>query len=88
MAGSGPHQENPRQADPQQTELIRPQLQNNPPDLGPNLGNGRNREGSVYTTQMSESYSQVGSRISQRQNNYQAMQQEIDDLKKKLRRAQ
>ena len=88
MAGSGPHQENPRQADPQQTEPIGPQRQNNPPDPWPNPGNGRNREGSVHTTQTSQNHSQVGSRISQRRNNYQAMQREIDDLKKKLRRAQ
>ena len=74
MAGSGPHQENPRQVDSQQTELIGPQWQNNLPDPGPNPGNGRNREGSVHTTQMSQSHSQVGSRISQRRNNYQAMQ--------------
>ena len=52
------------------------------------MGNGRNREGSVHTTQTSQSHSQVGSRISQRQNNRQAMQREIDDLKKRLRRAQ
>ena len=77
MVGSGPHQENPRQVDPQQIEPIGPQQQNNPPDPGPNLGNGRNREGSVHTTQTSQSHSQVGSRISQRQNNYQAMQREI-----------
>ena len=30
----------------------------------------------------------MGSRISQRQNNHQAMQQEIDDLKKRLRHVQ
>jgi len=88
MAGSGPHQENPRQADPQRTEPIGPQRQNNLLDLKPNLGNGRNREGSIHTTQTSQSHSQVGSRISQRQNNHQAMQGEIDDLKKRLRHAQ
>ena len=88
MAGSSPHQENPCQADPQQTEPIGPQRQNNTSDPGPNLGNGRNREGSVHTTQTSQSHSQVGSRISQRRNNYQAMQREIDDLKKKLHCAQ
>ena len=88
MVGSGPHQENPRQASPQQTEPIGPQGQNNPPDPRPNPSNGRNREGSIHTTQTSQSHSQVGSRISQRRNNYQAMQREIDDLKKKLRRAQ
>ena len=88
MAGSGPHQENPHQADPHQTEPIGPQRQNNPPDPGLNPGNGRNQEGSVHTTQLSQSHSQVGSSISQRRNNYQAIQREIDDLKKKFRRAQ
>ena len=88
MAGSGPHQENPRQADPQRTKPIGHQRQNNLSDPRPNPGNGRNREGSVHTTQTSQSHSQVGSRISQRRNNYQAMQREIDDLKKKLRHAQ
>ena len=42
----------------------------------------------MHTTQTSKSHSQVSTRISQRQNNNQAMQQEIDDLKKKLRHAQ
>ena len=42
----------------------------------------------MHTTQMSQSHSQVGSRVSQRQNNHQAMQQEIDDLKRRLRHAQ
>ena len=42
----------------------------------------------MNTTQSSKSHSQMGSRISQRQNSKQTMQQEIDDLKRKLRRAQ
>ena len=42
----------------------------------------------MNTTQTSKSYSQVGSRISQRRNSNQIMQHEIDHLKKKLRRAQ
>ena len=88
MAGSGPHQENPRQTDPQRTEPIGPQRQSNPPDPEPNLGNERNKEGSVHTTQTSQSHSQVGSRISQRKNNRRAIQREIDDLKKRLRHAQ
>ena len=90
MVGSGPHQEKPRQTDPQRTEPVGSQQQSN--FLGPeheqNRENERNREGSVHTTQTSKSHSQVDSRISQRQNNNQAMQQEIDDLKKKLRYAQ
>ena len=88
MVGSSTHQEKPRQTDLQRTEPIGPQRQSNPPDLKPNLGNERNQEGSVHTTQTSQSHSQVGSRISQRQNNHQAMQWEIDDLKKRLRHAQ
>ena len=42
----------------------------------------------MNTTQTSKSHSQMGSRVSQRQNSNQTMQQEIDDLKKKLRYAQ
>ena len=42
----------------------------------------------MHTTQTSKNHSQVGSCISQRQNNRQAMQREIDDLKKRLRHAQ
>ena len=84
MAGLGPHQENPHQANPQQTEPIESQRQNNPA----NLGNRRNHEGSVHTTQTNKSRTQIGSHVSQRRNNHQAMQREIDDLKRKLRRAQ
>ena len=42
----------------------------------------------MHTTQTSQSHSQVGSRISQRQNNRQVIQREIDDLKMRLRHAQ
>ena len=42
----------------------------------------------MNTTQTSKRNSQVGSHISQRQNSNQTMQQEIDDLKRKLRHAQ
>ena len=42
----------------------------------------------MNTTQTSKSHSQVGSHISQRQNSNQTMQQKIDDLKRKLHRAQ
>ena len=90
MVGSGPHQENPCQASPQRTEPVGSQQQGNfpSPEHEQNQENERNREGSVHTTQTSKSHSQVGSHISQRQNSNQAMQQEIDDLKKKLRHAQ
>ena len=42
----------------------------------------------MHTTHTSRSHSQRGSHVSQRQNDNKAMQREIDDLKKKLRRAQ
>ena len=88
MAGLSPHQENPHQADPQQTEPIGSQRQNSPPNPGTNPGNGRDHEGSVHTTQTSQSHTHIGSRISRKRNNYQTMQREIDDLKRKLCRAQ
>ena len=69
---------------PQQTKPVESQRQINPA----NPGSRRNREGSVHTTQTSQSHTQRGSHISQRRNSQQAMQREIDDLKRKLRRAQ
>ena len=84
MAELGPFQANPHQANPQQTEPIESQRQNNPA----NPGSRRNREGSVHTTQTSQSHIQIGSHVSQRRNSHQAMQREIDDLKRKLRHAQ
>ena len=84
MAGLSPHQENPHQANPQQTKPIESQGQN---DLA-NPGNRRNHERSVHTTQTSQSHTQIGSHVSRRRNNHQAMQREIDDLKRKLRHAQ
>ena len=79
MAELGPPLENP-----QQTEPVESQRQNNPT----NPRSRRNREGSVHTTQTSQSHTQVGSHVSQRRNSHQAMQREIDNLKRKLRRAQ
>ena len=66
------------------------QRQGNSPDheLERNQEDKRNIEGSVHITQTNRSPSQVGSRISQRQNNHRAMQKEIDDLKKRLCHAQ
>ena len=46
------------------------------------------REGSVRTTHTSKSHSRRGSHISERRDDNKAMQEEIDDLKKKLRHAQ
>ena len=42
----------------------------------------------MHTTHTSRSHSQGGSHVSQRKNDNKAMQREIDDLKKKLHRAQ
>ena len=42
----------------------------------------------MRTTHTSRSHSKVGSHMSQRQDNNKALQREIDDLKKKLRRVQ
>ena len=84
MAELGPHQENPHQANPQQIESIESQRQNNTT----NPSSRRNREGSVHTTQTSQSRTQIGSHVSQRRNSHQAMQREVDDLKRKLRRVQ
>ena len=79
MAELGPPLENP-----QQTEPVESQRQINPA----NPRSRRNREGSVHTTQTSQNHTQGGSHVSQRRNSHQAMQREIDDLKRKLRRVQ
>ena len=42
----------------------------------------------MHTTHTSKSHSQEGSHVSQRRDDNKAMQREIDDLKKKLCRAQ
>ena len=66
MVESGPHQENPRQGDPQRIEPVGSQQQGNFP--GPkhvqNQENEMNRERSVNTTQTSKSHSQVSSHVS------------------------
>ena len=80
MVGSGPNQAEPAGSHWQDDFL--------------NLERERNREhewdqeGSVHTMYTSRSHSRVGSQVSQKQNNNRAMQLEIDNLKKKLRRAQ
>ena len=85
MVGSGPHR-----ADSHQPEPAKSQQQGNfsNPEHGRNEENKRFREGSVNTTQTSRSHSRVGSHISQRQDNEQTIQREINDLKRKLRLAQ
>ena len=85
MAGLDPHRVGPHQLEP-----TRSQQQGNFPNLehGRNEENGRFREGSVNTTQTSKSHTRVGSHMSQRRDYEQAMQREINDLKRKLRFAQ
>ena len=76
MAGSGPHQ----------LEPTRSQQQGNfpNPEHGRNEENERFREGSVDTTQTSRSHTRVGSHMSQKRDDEQAMQREINDLKRRL----
>ena len=85
MVGSGPYS-----ADSHQPESARSQQHGNfpNPECDRNEENGRFREGSVNTTQTSRSHSRVSSHVSQRQNDEQAMQREINNLKRKLRHAQ
>ena len=85
MVGSGPHRAGSHQPEP-----ARSQQQGNFPNpkRDRNEENGRFREESAHTTQTSKSHSRVGSHVSQSQNDKQAMQREINDLKRKLRHAQ
>ena len=83
MVEPGPHQENSHQANSQRTQPIESQRQNNPI----NPGHRGDREGSVNTIRTSQSHTQIGSHVSQRRNSHQAMQREIDNLKRELRRA-
>ena len=85
MVGSSPHG-----AVPHQLEQTRSQQQDNfpNPEHGRNEENGRFREGSVDTTQTSRSHTRVGSHMSQKRDDERAMQQEINDLKRRLRFAQ
>ena len=77
MVGSGPHQMEPAGS----------QQQDNFLNLERERDRERHREGSMHTTHTSRSHSRVGTHMSQRPDNNKALQQEIDDLKKKLRRA-
>ena len=85
MVGLGPHKVGSHQPEP-----ARSQQQGNFLNLerDRNEENGRFREESVNTTQTSRSHSRVGSHVSQRQNDEQALQRKINDLKRKLRHAQ
>ena len=85
MVGSGPHRAGSHQPEP-----ARSQQQGNFPNpkRDRNEENGRFRKESAHTTQTSKSHSRVGSHVSQSQNDKQAMQREINNLKRKLRHAQ
>ena len=85
MVGSGHNRASSHKPKP-----ARSQQQGNFPNpkCDRNEENGRFREGSVNTTQTSKSHSRVGSHVSQRQNDKQAMQREINNLKSKLCHAQ
>ena len=85
MVGSGPHRASFHQLEPTRSQQ---QGKFANPERDQNEQSGRFREGSVNTTQTSRSQSRVGSHISQRQNYEQAMQRDINDLKRKLRHAQ
>ena len=85
MAGSDPHRASSHQHEPTKSQ----QQGNFPnPKHGRNEENGRFWEGSVNTTQTSRSHTRVGSHMSQRRDDEQAMQREINDLKRRLRLAQ
>ena len=82
MAGSDPHRASSHQHEPTKSQ----QQGNFPnPKHGRNEENGRFREGSVNTTQTSRSHTRVGSHMSQKRDDDQAMQREINDLKRRLR---
>ena len=77
MVGSGPHQ----------TEPAGSQRQGNFLNLELEKDQDKHWEGSVRTTHTSKTHSKVRSHVSQKQDDNKALQQEINDLKKKLRRA-
>ena len=83
MVGLGPHQ-----AGPHHTEPTSSQQQDNFLNLEQERNQDKRREGSIRTTHTSKSHSKGRSHISQKQDDNRALQQEIDDLKRKLRRAQ
>ena len=78
MVGLGPHQTKPAGS----------QRQDNFLNLEWEKDQDKRRESSVRITQKSKSRSRVKSHVSQRQDDNEALQREIDDLKKRLRRAQ
>ena len=78
MVGSSPHQTKPTGS----------QQQDNFPNLEQEKDQDKHQEGSVWTTHIGKKHSRVRSHVSQKQDDNKALQQEINDLKKKLRRAQ
>ena len=78
MEGSGPRQ----------TRRVDSQRQDNFFNLERGKDQDNQQEGSVNTSHTSRSRSKGKDHASHKQNNRKALQQEIDDLKKKLRRAQ
>ena len=83
MVGSGPHQTSAHQK-----KSANFQRQDDFLNLKRERDREQYREGSAHTTHISKSHLRGGSHVSQRQDDNKAMQREIDDLKKKLRRAQ
>ena len=82
MTGSGPHQTSPHQAEfanvRQQDELLNLKHQRDREDY---------QEGSMHNVHMDGSGFQRKSHVAHEQGDEKAMQREIDDLKKQLRRA-
>ena len=78
MEGSGPHQ----------TGHADSQRQDNFLNLERERDQDKQREGSVNTSRTSRSRSKGKGHASHKRNDHRALQQEIDDLKKKLRRTQ
>ena len=76
MEGSGPRQ----------TEGADSQRQDNFLNIERGKDQDNEREGSVNTSRTSKSHSKGKDHASYKQNDRKALQQEIDDLKKKLRR--
>ena len=78
MVGSSPHQ----------TEPGGSQRQDNFLNLEREKDQEKHQKGSVRTTHIGKKHSKVRSHVSQKQDDNKALQQEINDLKKKLRHAQ
>ena len=83
MAGSSPHQASPHQA-----EYVNVHQQDDFLNLEHKRDRENYQESSVYTIHTSGSSFRRKSHISHERDDNKAMQREIDDLKKQLRRAQ